>query len=1461
MMDDPKPLDPVAEYYRYVKKRKMQEDPTPEQADPNARQPGMFERVGSAVARGVTEGVASMTDTLTEIGQGAINTVDKVATKLGAKEGVVRRMAWGDDADYFATAKASEWNTLSLQARGFKERFYEGQSWWEGAISGVTQFATGLIPGAGVGAIASRARSATTASKFLLSAGKGAVADFAAFDPDEARIVDWAENGPAPIRGTLGLLLSPTSRDYDDSQLEARLKQAAEGFILGGAVEGVLAGVKKIRAKRGLSKAGNAQAEATLQTEASAAKATDAATVETPTISVVRDEESGAFRIEGVELPENVPQVYATEAEAQSVASVAEAQALRATPKVLDDDTAMKIWSEFQSYENGAKDAKEVYEGLRATILKYTGDDLAASMENMVTAIGKFTDPAKATTSLEETVRLGQATAAVDGMDAVIARTQAARTQDFQRRADGFALKMFVYANADMAKHYANVLLYNPTNQLAHGELVKFLNNTTRAWQEFRREGTAFGQNLQSRKAKLDDLDRSIINAGEDADLPAEIDFRFDLKEGVEQEMFKDADGLASVMSDLGATIKEGATKAKKSKAKKPPKTPADGQSFQTPNRDLLPDLERELDDNGVATRWGDDLRTKESTPTSRNDTSASVGVSVSDRYKARIAKKIEAVEQALEKSKLPLKSDGRNTLIKSLQELKNADVADLLSQDQIDDVLLGNTQMPAGVRNPLSELASLLTQSEKELASIRNPKPKPAKPGPTNASMLLDDLEDDNPLVNKYWMNAQKAAKKAQYNQSYQKSLDDAAKKAEKAKNAKPVEKPFLMSRAELIHLARSISLYKEDPSRILNAMLGEVRIRNQADVLAKKGETDGLMKRMMGAIESYRVNSMLSGIPTTVLQTVSSVTQAALEPVAMIAGGVVAKDPKAVRFGVALANANMDVFLTTLSMGRKNPELWAHITEASKQAWQRGEGVLDRATTFDVKAYRAEEWGPVASIVNTPTRLLTTVDEFNKQLHYAAFVRAQAVMDHADLVKAGLAKAEDLPELLEAAQKNAYNLNGTGQAANPFALDWSRRNTFTTPLTEGSGWKKIQEVVQSKWILRQLMPFYRTPVNIYSEAMQYAPLVGAMSRRLREEIGSPDPLIRAAALGKQSIGLGLLGTVSTLVTAGLMTGNGPNHPVLRKQWEDAGNKPYTLKLPGGAEVQYQRLEPIATVMAVIADMAEMMGEVDELDAEAMVDTALGMVGGVLSSVQSKSFLSTLADFFDAVSNEGTMGTKAFSSMLGNYAGSYVPALVNNARKSFFDDEVKASYFDGSRNILNKIQQRVPGWSDSVEPRRNLLGDPVLIRPAGALQPMVWPLQAQFGKTDAVLDKLVKDRIAISPPNRTFGEKGTPAFVDLADADKYKRTVNGKPIRQSPYDRMQELLASPAINLRRMLEGVVMTEGYDRLPQFEKERRVRSIVSQAREVAFKLMLSEYPELSKATKVAKFYPLVNLTTQ
>lgn len=134
-----------------------------------------------------------------------------------------------------------------------------------GLVKGVTQFLVGM-KGAGKLMDVAGIPKAAGAAGYGLSALKGAIANFAAFDPHQQRLSNLIQQFPALQNPVTEYLAS----DPNDNAAEGRFKNSLEGFGMGVITDGFFAGVKFLRNVAIAKRAINAQ-------EAAAAAASDAA--------------------------------------------------------------------------------------------------------------------------------------------------------------------------------------------------------------------------------------------------------------------------------------------------------------------------------------------------------------------------------------------------------------------------------------------------------------------------------------------------------------------------------------------------------------------------------------------------------------------------------------------------------------------------------------------------------------------------------------------------------------------------------------------------------------------------------------------------------------------------------------------------------------------------------------------------------------------------------------------------------------------------------------------------------------------------------------------------------------------------------------------------------------------------------------------------------------------------------
>lgn len=123
----------------------------------------------------------------------------------------------------------------------------------------MTQFMAGWVltgplkVAGGARTLAQMTREGFTLKAFAAASGRGALVDFAGFDPYEQAFAELAAQTSIPGLQDLGDLLSV---DADDSFIEARLKRTTEGFITGAAVDALI-GFARIARGRKLFEAGD----------------------------------------------------------------------------------------------------------------------------------------------------------------------------------------------------------------------------------------------------------------------------------------------------------------------------------------------------------------------------------------------------------------------------------------------------------------------------------------------------------------------------------------------------------------------------------------------------------------------------------------------------------------------------------------------------------------------------------------------------------------------------------------------------------------------------------------------------------------------------------------------------------------------------------------------------------------------------------------------------------------------------------------------------------------------------------------------------------------------------------------------------------------------------------------------------------------------------------------------------
>lgn len=469
--------------------------------------------------------------------------------------------------------------------------------------------------------------------------------------------------------------------------------------------------------------------------------------------------------------------------------------------------------------------------------------------------------------------------------------------------------------------------------------------------------------------------------------------------------------------------------------------------------------------------------------------------------------------------------------------------------------------------------------------------------------------------------------------------------------------------------------------------------------------------------------------------------------------------------------------------------------------------------------------------ALIRTPSRMLITEDGFFKSVNYRMELKAQALREARHEGRTG----DDL--FRRVADLEANPPASVKLAADQFAL----AQTFNKELTGlsgdiGGGALKFAEKVPMG---RIVLPFVRTPTNIFQYMGQRTPILNAFSETLRKDIGAGGAA-KDLALGKAAGGLAVSMIVAYYAASGLITGGGPKDPNLQRDMKAIGHQPYSVKL-GDTYYSYNRLDGgPGALLGIVSDAAEIMGQLPAHEADQLAMT-LGLAAA--KNMASKSYLSGLADVLEAL-EKPDRGTKHV--MMG-WARSLVPAGIRQAER-YLDPTIREA-----RSYLDQIKAGIPGWSETLPPRRNLWGDPIRV-PPGFGSDLISPIYQTNVVDDPVTAEIVRHRVSVAMPAKYIG--GTiPPQEGMPQMTVESATV-GVELTPGEYDRLVLLMAKEVAdgsgkNLKDRLAQLIASPEYQKEsngPNGRKADLIKHVVGVYKDIASKTLLQQEPELARLVK-------------
>lgn len=429
----------------------------------------------------------------------------------------------------------------------------------------------------------------------------------------------------------------------------------------------------------------------------------------------------------------------------------------------------------------------------------------------------------------------------------------------------------------------------------------------------------------------------------------------------------------------------------------------------------------------------------------------------------------------------------------------------------------------------------------------------------------------------------------------------------------------------------------------------------------------------------------------------------------------------------------------------------------------------------------------GRFGKVVRTPFRFLQASDNFFKNLNQTAELHSlayrQAIQEgtKGEARKLRIAELIKLPsdEMLEVAQKKAKE--------------------FLFQEEMGKAGKALEGFrTQVPWI-KFVIPFLKTPVNVAKFSFRRSP-AGILSPKNWKDIKAGGGQ-RAEAMARIAMGSLVSAAVVSFVDEGKITGKAPKDAAERDKFFREGKLPYAIKI-GDKWVQYQRLEPFASFLALganVSDKIKRQGEeaTSELIAELVFETA--------KQYTDQTFLMGLSQTMDAINDPDRYGKKFAQSLITGQIPSFIPFAARVTDRTIRDPET----------IPEAVASKIPFLSKTIRPRLNVFGEEATR--AGGFFNETSPVKISQEKDDKVENELDRLNIKINFPSDSI-------------------TRSGHTIKLNP-NQKNDLVETTGRLTKLMMDKVVDSPGWDDMDDEAQSDIVDDIIKKARDVVRDEML------------------------
>lgn len=453
-----------------------------------------------------------------------------------------------------------------------------------------------------------------------------------------------------------------------------------------------------------------------------------------------------------------------------------------------------------------------------------------------------------------------------------------------------------------------------------------------------------------------------------------------------------------------------------------------------------------------------------------------------------------------------------------------------------------------------------------------------------------------------------------------------------------------------------------------------------------------------------------------------------------------------------------------------------------------------------------------PVGEAVRLPSRTVVAIHSFYRCLNYSIENSAQAFRQASNERLTGTAFDARAAQLrqnpTDAMQKQSVHgsddLTLMGQSSK-FVQKISSifNHEFNLP--------GIGEAPYLKFV----DPFVNIGAQILDQSLVKRTPLGILSKQIRADLsGANGNAAQDVATARMLAGTALAITFGGLAAEGFVSDSGPSDPKQFAMWKLAGNQPHSIRI-GNIWYQMNRLGPLGMLASVAADMYDVAHLASKDDMSA---AGGAFVHAIAQNILDASFMAGPAQWLDAIEHPETDG----ASFVQNFAASFVPYSVGMQQMARAMDP----YTRQTRSILDTIKSRIPGLSETLMPRRDIWGQPIMNNSALGGRGLTAIYEQQIS-TDPV--NLAMAALAMAP----------------AQPDRKIRNVTLSDQQYDDYSRIAGRMAKQRLNV------IVNSPDFKTWDSNQQRDVITEVLRQSRDVAQGIILMKYPSLVAAATAAR----------